>query len=81
MTSEEHPDYPEKKGLVRMFCYQSALVYNNKVSPDITELCEISICEMKGKVPSRLINMIMASEYHKEFLIMYQYITKNNIKS
>ena len=62
IKSIEHPDYPEKKGVIRMDVFKSSKI--TQVGNDI-HLMEFSNFDMKGYFPTRLINMMMAASVQK----------------
>lgn len=70
--SVDREDTPPIKGVVRMYMAINCIVRANKESPnDTVDYCEMSIYDMKGYVPARLLNMVMASESLKEFKNMH----------
>ena len=68
----ERPDYPVIKGVVRMFIYTRGYVRPSKESPsDTLDYTEMTVMNMGGYMPARLLNMVLASEAEKEFRKMY----------
>jgi hypothetical protein len=63
----ERPDVPEVKGVVRMFVYTRGYVRPNKELPDTIDYTEMTVMNMGGYMPARLLNMVLASEREKEF--------------
>jgi len=43
-------------------CVNSLLTKNPESPEDITDYCEISNMDMKGYIPGRLFNMVLANE-------------------
>ena len=75
----ERDDLPEVPGIVRVFMFTRGLVSVNKESPhDTIDYTEISYFNMNGMFPTRLMNMIIASETKAGFAYMYKTILKEN---
>lgn len=73
ISSIEHPDYPERKGIIRMEMFKASLV--KQVDKDIS-ITEFSNFNMKGYFPMRLLNMVMASAVSKGLDGIHQKILK-----
>ena len=78
--SIERPDVPPVKKVIRALSNQWAFLYHKQDTPEITELCEITYSDIRGKVPAGLLNMIVATEYYKEFAAMNKYINSQKQK-
>ena len=58
-----------------MYQCTNILVSQNPESPnDTIDYCEIATFDLKGYIPGRLMNMVMASEGIKEFKSMYKHL-------
>jgi hypothetical protein len=73
ISSIEHPDFPERKGIIRMEMFKASLVQQQ--GPDI-KITEFSNFNMKGYFPMRLLNMVMASAVEKGLGGMQEKIMK-----
>ena len=74
MSTVEHPEYPPRKNVVRM--YQNITAYL-KPHPSIKnqwDYCEIDQFDMKGHFPSRLFNLALASITKSEVDKMFKYL-------
>lgn len=58
----EHPDYPPQKKYIRMLQTLHIYIRPNPAVPGNFLYSEISNFDIKGNVPTRLINMILPSE-------------------
>ena len=77
----EREDCPEVPGAVRMSMFLRALIRKNPESPeDTVDFTEINCFNMKGYMPGRLLNMVIASEASKEMTNMYKYLASENKK-
>jgi len=74
MASINHPDYPVKKNVVRMFVTVTGFQQPHPTIPKCMNYCEIDQMDMKGNFPSRLLNMVLASSTKAEFEKMYAHI-------
>ncbi len=74
MTSIEDDRYPVNKNIVRM--YQSITGYQrpHPTIPKCLLYTEIDMMDMKGYLPARLLNMVMASAGKAEFEKVYKFI-------
>ena len=62
----DHPDYPPKKGIIRMFAFLGGYMRPSPTTPGNYLYTEISNFDMKGSIPVKLLNMSLASEAAKE---------------
>ena len=78
MTSIEHPDYPTRPNVVRM--YQNITGYQrpHATLANTWDYCEIDQFDMKGHFPSRLFNMVLASSTKGEIEKMYHIIREQD---
>jgi hypothetical protein len=59
----ERDDCPIIPGVVRMFVYTRGYVRPNKEDPEnVLDYTELSVFNMGGYMPARLLNMVVASE-------------------
>ena len=58
----EHPDKPVYPGVVRMFVYTRGYVRPSKDQPNTHDYTELTVMNMGGYIPARLLNMVIASE-------------------
>jgi hypothetical protein len=72
----DRDDVPLVKGVIRMEQSISAWVRPHPIDDSITVYTEIDNMDMKGNIPSSLMNMLLASEVGKEFESMYKGIRK-----
>ena len=58
-----------------MYQCVNAMIKKNEESPDDTvDYVECSTFDMKGYIPARLLNMVIANEGSKEFKVMYTHL-------
>lgn len=69
-----HPDYPPRKGIIRMFSYLGAYIRPDPAVPGNYLYTEISNFDMKGSMPVKLLNMSLASEASKEMKNLSKYM-------
>ena len=74
MTTIERDDCPLVKGVVRMFQQINGYARYDKEDPTLVHYTEISHFDMKGYMPARLFNMIIASLAAKEFQKLYDHL-------
>jgi hypothetical protein len=67
----DHPDDPKYPGVIRMFHFLQGESYHDKDDPTILHYRETSYADMKGYVPTSLLNMVVASQSSKEYKNMY----------
>ena len=58
----EHPERPVYPGVVRMFVYTRGYVRPNKTGLGGHDYTELTVMNMGGYIPARLLNMVIASE-------------------
>ena len=58
----EHPDKPVQPGIVRLFLYTRGFVRPSKHEEGSHDYTELSVFNMGGYMPARLLNMVVASE-------------------
>lgn len=69
----DHPAKPVQPGIVRMFVYTRGFVRPSKSAPGAFDYTELSVFNMGGYMPARLLNMVVASESSREFTNMAKY--------
>ena len=74
MNSIDHPDYPERPNIVRMYQNVNGYQRPNQTIPNCLDYTEIDQFDMNGNFPSRLFNMFLASSTKAEVEKMYKYI-------
>ena len=72
----ERDDTPEIPGVQRMFTQLNGLLAPSAEYPDCLEYTEISYFDIKGSVPARLLNMVIANMAKGEFMNIYESIKK-----
>ena len=80
VNSIDRPDVPKVKG-----CIRCTMIVYGYVKPSATiegaiDYTEISMMDMKGHVPTRLLNMVIASEAQKGVKEMYTYLISTHKK-
>ena len=74
-TSLERDDIPPVKGVVRMYQHISGLMrLQPGVEPPTFDYTEFDVIDMGGYIPTRLMNMVMASTIKSEFRKFYEAI-------
>ena len=76
MHSIEHPDYPVTKKNIRMESILGGYIRPNPEVPGNYFYSEITSFDLKGSVPTKLINMALTSESTKEFKGVVKIIQK-----
>ena len=66
----DHPDKPVQPGVVRMFIHTRGYVRPSKTIEGALDYTELSVFNMGGYMPARLLNMVIASETQKEFAVL-----------
>lgn len=74
MTSVEHPDYPVRENVVRMYQNITGYIRPHPTIPKCWDYCEIDQFDLKGNFPSRLFNMVLASSTKAEMEKMYKVV-------
>ena len=74
MTTVEHPKMPPIKGVIRMFSEMNGYITKHPTVENCYKYSEIDYMDMKGKIPIRLMNMVLGSETGKEMGILYNSI-------
>ena len=69
----DHPDKPVQPGIVRMFIYTRGWVRPSKSQQGAFDYTELSVFNMGGYMPAKLLNMVVASEASREFQTMTKY--------
>jgi hypothetical protein len=73
----EWPSKPPMKGVIRMFQQVTSVVKPDPNDPTQTLYTEIDSFDMKGSIPAKLMNLVLASETAKEFKKLYKYAQTN----
>lgn len=68
-SSATHPDYPVKKGTIRISMYDATLA--EQVGDDL-KMTKYSNFDLGGYIPIRLLNMIIANSSEKQNKQMYE---------
>lgn len=76
MQTIEHPDYPPKKKVIRMSAIMGGYIRPNPENPANYLYTEISTFDLKGRVPTKLINMTLTSEAVKEMKPVVKFMQK-----
>ena len=58
----EHPSKPVQKGVVRLFLYTRGWIRPSKTEEGSFDYTELSVFNMGGYMPARLLNMVVDSE-------------------
>ena len=72
VTTIDRPDVPPIKGIVRMTMSVHGLIKPGS-TPGVVDYTELSKFDMKGHLPARLLNMVIASEAQKGVKEMYKH--------
>ena len=74
----ERDDVPEVPGAVRMFTFIRGYVRDSKEIPGAIDYTEITLFNMRGYFPSRLLNMVISSELNRDMGNMYKHLAAKN---
>ena len=75
MKTVERDDTPEVPGIIRCFMFTRGLFHVNEVEGAL-DYTEVSFFNMNGMFPTRLMNMMVASETKSSFEILYKSMLK-----
>ena len=76
MKTIERDDTPEVPGIIRTFMFTRGLFHVNEAEGAL-DYTEVSFFNMNGMFPTRLMNMMVASETKASFEHMYKTLTKD----
>ena len=76
LQSVDHADDPKYKDVIRMTQFLQGEYSYDKEDPSILYYRDISYSDVKGYVPTSLLNMVVRSQFQKEFKNMYLHVTK-----
>jgi aspartyl/asparaginyl beta-hydroxylase (cupin superfamily) len=74
LVTVEHKDMPVIKGVIRMFSQINGYVTKHPTIENCYKYTEINYMDMKGRIPKRLLSMVIAGESAKEVKNLYNTI-------